>query len=124
MPKTRFTPEQLKERIRARDRKRGSDPKRIAAQKLYQQTPAGKEASRRAKAAYYFRFKEKAVARNWVNNALRDGKIEKPESCSRCGKSGILEAHHPDYSKPTEVLWVHDRCHKIIHKEERAAKRK
>jgi ribosomal protein S27AE len=123
MPKTRFTPEQLKERIRARDRKRGADPKRIAAQKLYQQTPEGREASQRAKAAYYRRYKEKTFARNMVNNALRDGRITKSETCGRCGKSGTLEAHHPDYSKPFEVLWVHDKCHKAIHKEEREARR-
>lgn len=41
-----------------------------------------------------------------VSNAIRDGKLEK-KACEMCG--GPAHAHHEDYSKPLEVVWL---CHK------------
>jgi len=50
-------------------------------------------------------------AREILNNALASGKIIKPTNCSQCGKIRKLTAHHPDYSKPIEVLWLCYECH-------------
>ena len=36
----------------------------------------------------------KIKARNFINNAIRDGKIIKPEVCSNCGCHGDIQAHH------------------------------
>ena len=41
-----------------------------------------------------------------VSNAIRDGKLEKKD-CEVCGYPA--HAHHEDYSKPLEVVWL---CHK------------
>jgi hypothetical protein len=46
---------------------------------------------------------EKRYARIKVGNAIRDGKlIRKP--CQMCGAKA--HAHHTDYSKPLEVIWL------------------
>lgn len=33
------------------------------------------------------------------------------EKCSECGSTDSLERHHPDYSKPEEVLILCKKCH-------------
>ena len=42
----------------------------------------------------------------------------KPESCAECGGEKA-QKHHPDYSRPTFVVWLCRPCHMQIHKEER-----
>ena len=55
------------------------------------------------------KYPEKYKARTAVSNAMRDGKlIKKP--CYLCGNEKS-QAHHDDYSKPLEVLWVCSLCH-------------
>ena len=53
----------------------------------------------------------KTKARNTLNKAIRDGRLKRPDRCSRCGKQGLIEAHHADYSKPLEVEWLCTICH-------------
>lgn len=50
-------------------------------------------------------------ARYAVNNAVRRGKLEKPNACQWCGAKGRIHAHHEDYGKPLEVIWLCPRCH-------------
>ena len=54
-----------------------------------------------------------------VRAALKSGELVRPDSCSRCGRSGvasdgrsIIQAHHHDYSKPLEVEWICSACHR------------
>ena len=65
------------------------------------------------------REKQKLVYRIF-NRGLSLGVIERPASCSRCGKSEqIVVGHHWDYDKPLEVEWVCTRCHLVdIHEVE------
>lgn len=55
------------------------------------------------------KYPEKYKARTAVNNAIRDKKIEKLP-CAICGNEKST-AHHEDYSKPLEVVWVCLICH-------------
>jgi hypothetical protein len=55
----------------------------------------------------------KIVARNAVNNALRDGRIEKTPC--ECGETEV-EAHHEDYNHPLNVDWMCIKCHKKLHR--------
>jgi hypothetical protein len=61
------------------------------------------------------RWPDKYKARNKLNNALRDGKIQKPERCDVCRRKRKIEAHHNDYSKPLEVIWMCFECHRKHH---------
>ena len=54
-----------------------------------------------------------------VAKALRDGSIKKPSNCSGCfrGENEVfIEAHHPDYDKPHDVIWLCKECHLKLHK--------
>lgn len=62
--------------------------------------------------------KEKYIAHNKVNNAIRDGKLFKPEKCSICKKKKRIIGHHEDYSKPLDVIWMCQGCHKQHHAKE------
>lgn len=56
----------------------------------------------------------------WVfDRALRSGRIERPSECSRCATVCIPHGHHPDYSKPLEVVWLCQPCHVLVHQEMR-----
>ena len=46
-----------------------------------------------------------------VGNAIRDGRLIKPSQCSECGTPGPVEAHHSDYSRPLDVVWLCSVCH-------------
>src|SRR5208282_6622436 len=56
-----------------------------------------------------------SLAREAVDRALRRGKMTKPDTCSRCGASGVIEGHHSDYSKVLEVVWLCSPCHREEH---------
>lgn len=49
-------------------------------------------------------------AHNAANNAVRDGKLKR-KPCQQCGSAEYVHKHHPDYSKPLEVVWLCARCH-------------
>lgn len=63
-------------------------------------------------------YPEKYAARKKVETALKWGKIEK-RLCERCG-SAVVHAHHEDYSKPLDVMWLCPLHHKQRHAELRA----
>lgn len=51
---------------------------------------------------------DKRFARHQVRDALKKGTLKK-EPCM-CGDIEV-EAHHPDYSKPLEVIWACKKHH-------------
>jgi hypothetical protein len=73
---------------------------------------------------YKERDKAKERARANLFYAVSTGKIKNPCKCERCGKEGYTEAHHEDYSKPLDINWLCDSCHKKRHIEIRSEKRK
>lgn len=58
---------------------------------------------------------EKERAHRMVNYRVAKGVIVKPKTCEGCGKQRRLEAHHEDYSKPLDVVWLCSPCHKFTH---------
>lgn len=72
------------------------------------------------------KFPEKRKAVTAVMHAVESGKITKPNICHNgCeDKRYRIEAHHPDYSKPLEVIWLCSRCHHNLHKELKNANNK
>ncbi|HVO73862.1 MAG TPA: hypothetical protein VMT35_07555 [Ignavibacteriaceae bacterium] len=57
----------------------------------------------------------KSKAHQYVLWALRLNVLQKPLECQVCGLIKKLEAHHKDYAKPLEVLWVCKLCHEYEH---------
>lgn len=80
-------------------------------QKKYRQTQKCKNAVSRSR----LKFPERRKAGIIIMNALAYGKIIRPDHCSVCNKICVPEGHHPDYSKPLEVVWVCKDCHTAIH---------
>lgn len=47
--------------------------------------------------------------------AVSHGDLTVAERCGFCMRIDKLEAHHPDYSKPLEVIWLCRSCHASTH---------
>ena len=62
--------------------------------------------------------KKKAVARAYLGVYLRRGKVVK-SGCAICGDLKV-EAHHEDYDKPLEVIWLCRKHHTELHGENTA----
>ena len=58
--------------------------------------------------------KVKDRARSYAGVYLREGRIAK-ENCTSCG-SKESQMHHPDYSKPIDIVWLCRKCHLLVHK--------
>lgn len=48
-------------------------------------------------------------------DSLAEDHVPLGEVCSSCGSIENLERHHPDYSKPFEVLTLYRSCHRRLH---------
>lgn len=59
-------------------------------------------------------FKIKRNAQAKVRRALKTGRMTRLP-CERCGNPKTY-GHHPDYSKPFDVIWLCPRCHAKEHK--------
>lgn len=67
-------------------------------------------------------YREKVSARLALIQAVRLGRVSRPEKCQRCGENKKPDGHHNDYSKPFEVEWLCKGCHAEVHKSIRALK--
>lgn len=88
--------------------------------RLYHTTEKGKAArnrrKRKVRSAYNQRHREKVRARDSVRFALKSGKLIKSLFCQVCWASEIrLDAHHQDYFKRLEVVWLCTICHAHVH---------
>jgi ribosomal protein S27AE len=54
---------------------------------------------------------KKHLAHLRVADALRSGRLVRPDFCSRCGAVGSVQGHHADYDRPMDVEWVCLDCH-------------
>jgi len=52
---------------------------------------------------------------NKVSWAIESGRIKKPPYCSCCGRKKKLNAHHRDYTRPYDIVWLCVCCHKFLH---------
>lgn len=57
----------------------------------------------------------KQNARRCVEAAIAAGVLTRPDHCYGCGCSAAehrIEAHHHDYNKPLEIIWLCTPCHR------------
>lgn len=107
------------EKVKAYDRARSSLPHRVAARTEYQSTNAYSASHSAANARYRKRHPERDIARTALNNAVRDGRVVPWPICAMPECNSKPEAHHPDYSKPLDVVWLCDAHHKQAHAQTR-----
>lgn len=99
------------------DKQRANLPHRVKAREEYAKTEQGRIAGNRAKKKFRESNPVKAKAHNMVSNAIRDGELKK-EPCMICNSSDV-QAHHPDYTKPLDVVWLCPLHHSKIHQYEK-----
>jgi hypothetical protein len=56
------------------------------------------------------------MAHNLVSRAIKNGKLIRPDHCSSCLINCSPQAHHDDYSKPLEIIWLCPICHADRHR--------
>jgi len=105
------------ERIREYDRERSKREESVLARKKYSKTEGGKISHSRCNKAYRDRYPLKYAAHTFISNAVKYGLIRRECKCSECESEYKVEAHHDDYSKPMEIRWLCELCHKQWHRE-------
>jgi len=96
-----------------------NDPNTRLRHKRYLETEAGKASMARAREKWLLANAEKRACHVILNNAVRDGRLVKPEACQICAATECrIEGHHYDYARPLDVTWVCRKCHTEIHRQE------
>lgn len=85
--------------------------------------PTNKDIPRQRKRQkeYYHRNKHKNHARYLTRKAIKNGDLVRPEMCER-GHDGPVFAHHEDYDRPLDIMWLCRKCHTRIHRKYRGSK--
>ena len=61
------------------------------------------------------RNSKQILAHTAVASAIRTGGLVRPDKCTECDRTTRIEAHHDNYSKPLDVLWLCNHCHRSKH---------
>lgn len=64
---------------------------------------------------YRQRYPERNAAHVAVHEAVKSGKLNRPECCEMCNRACKVQGHHEDYSRKLDVKWLCDRCHIEVH---------
>lgn len=105
-------------RERTRKYEKENPEKRLATYKKYRSTD---EYRKRSRERYYSLPENKRKARYYLTNAIRDGKIQRPDKCELCSGTGRIEGHHhKGYAKKhwLDIQWLCTPCHKAIERKE------
>ena len=78
---------------------------------------------------FYRGTKANDKAQNILEEAIERGILERKTVCECCGRSykmkdgrNGIQAHHPDYNRPLDVMWLCQKCHYEWHKNNKAKK--
>ncbi len=80
-------------------------------EKSRQWAKANPEKGAAASCRYAKRYPKLNRALSAVHYAVKVGHLIRPETCEECGREGHIEAHHEDYSRPLNVVWLCRPCH-------------
>lgn len=95
-----------------RDKLRANEPHRVAARGAYQKTGAYANSHSASVSRWTAKHPDRRKAAVTLNNAVRDGRLRQ-QPCHICGSKAV--AHHPDYSRPLDVVWLCQPHHKQAH---------
>ncbi len=60
--------------------------------------------------------RQRMAVGNAVAKAIKEGRLIRPTTCSRCHKENCpIAGHHKDYNKPLDVEWLCLPCHSHVH---------
>ena len=105
---------ECKECTKARVRHRArNDPKVREYDRQRAKTPQRKAHIRETTMQWRTKNEAGYKAHTAVSNAIRDGRLIK-EPCLFCDAHEV-HAHHRDYAKPLEVVWLCPKCHHRLH---------
>jgi hypothetical protein len=89
-------------------------------ERYYEQGPRGDVSSQtksRASAKWSRHNRVKRSAHLKVKRAVDAGRLRRPDTCSGCVGTGLdIQAHHRDYSRPLDVVWLCAGCHGFEHR--------
>ena len=77
--------------------------------KKWRTSSAGKLSQLKSEARYYNARRSRKYYGNNKNN------ITIPDNCQNCNSIEKVEAHHNDYNKPMDVIFLCQKCHKDWH---------
>lgn len=63
-------------------------------------------------------YKKKSIARKLVSRHVKSGHLLRSSVCELCKNQAITEAHHTDYGRPLDVMWLCDACHGLCHRDD------
>ena len=89
----------------------------LEATKKYLKTEHGRKKANERSEKWDSENAEKRRVHDRTMYAVQTGKLFRPEQCSKCEKKCTPHAHHEDYSKPFEVIWLCSTCHFYLHHE-------
>jgi len=89
--------------------------KKRAWREAKKKTEHGRRLMLLQKYAWRARYPERYRAHRAVEYAVKIGRLTRPSACPSCGAERKVHGHHADYSKPLEVVWLCDRCHRSEH---------
>jgi hypothetical protein len=98
------------------DKNRANLPHRVKARKEYAETARGWAKHAKAKKKYIELNPIKRWVHGIVRSAIRNGTLIK-QNCEWCDTDKNIHAHHCDYAKPLDVMWLCAQCHMDWHKE-------
>lgn len=82
----------------------------------WSKTEKGKASRKRRAQTYRKKHYDRIVAGRKVRYAVRIGKLIRPTICPQCfSKDREVQAHHEDYTKPFEIIWLCKSCHLDLH---------
>lgn len=101
----------VKERVRLH--RRNNDSVREYDSWRYQTQSSRKEKTSKVAKEWRLKYPEKYKAHYAVSNAIRDKRMER-KPCEVCGDLKS-HAHHDDYAKPLDVVWLCAKHHQRLH---------
>ena len=108
------------EKRKKRDRNRKNADIRVENNKkrlqlLKIENPEKYEKIQQQKRDWNVKNKHKKNAHLKVQRAIIKGSIIRLYNCEHCNTDDKLQAHHNDYNKPLEVIWLCIKCHAKEH---------